>query len=71
MLHMCNAAGVERSSSTALGVTMPGWDALAPRRRPVARSWMSIFELAILAMILVGFLGLIVYVAKHARSGDK
>jgi len=31
---------------------------------------MSIFELAILAMIFLGFLGLIVYVARHARSGD-
>jgi hypothetical protein len=32
---------------------------------------MGIFELAVLAMILVGFLGLILYVANHARSGDK
>jgi hypothetical protein len=31
---------------------------------------MSIYELAILAMIFLGFLGLIVYVARHARSGD-
>ncbi len=31
---------------------------------------MSVFEIAILAMIFVGFLGLIVYVARHARSGD-
>ena len=31
---------------------------------------MNIFELAILGMIFVGFLGLIIYVAKHARSGD-
>jgi len=32
---------------------------------------MSIFELAILVMIFLGFLGLIVYAANHARSGDK
>jgi len=32
---------------------------------------MSIFELAILVMIFLGFLGLIIYVSKHARSGDK
>jgi hypothetical protein len=31
---------------------------------------MSIFEIAILAMIFLGFLGLIIYVANHARSGD-
>jgi hypothetical protein len=31
---------------------------------------MSILEIAILAMIFVGFLGLILYVANHARSGD-
>jgi preprotein translocase subunit Sss1 len=31
---------------------------------------MNIFELAILGMIFVGFLGLIIYIAKHARSGD-
>jgi hypothetical protein len=34
-------------------------------------SSMSIFELATLAMILVGFLGLIIYVANHARSDDR
>lgn len=28
------------------------------------------FEIAILGMIFIGFLGLIIYVAKHARSGD-
>jgi hypothetical protein len=32
---------------------------------------MSTFDLAILIMIFVGFLGLIAYVAKHARSGDE
>jgi hypothetical protein len=32
---------------------------------------MSIYELVILAGIFVGFLGLIIYVAKHARSGDE
>lgn len=32
---------------------------------------MSWFELSILAVILVGFLGLILYVARHARSGDE
>jgi hypothetical protein len=30
-------------------------------------SW---FEVSILSMIFVGFLGLIIYVARHARSGD-
>jgi preprotein translocase subunit Sss1 len=30
---------------------------------------MSYFELAILVMIFLGFLGLIIYVAHHARSG--
>jgi len=32
---------------------------------------MSVYELAILAMIFVGFFGLIVYIARHARSGDE
>jgi hypothetical protein len=32
---------------------------------------MSIFEIAILAVIFFGFLGLIAYVARHARSGDQ
>jgi hypothetical protein len=31
----------------------------------------SYFEIAILVMIFVGFLGLIAYVANHARSGDR
>lgn len=31
---------------------------------------MSVFEITILVMIFVGFLGLIIYVANHARSGD-
>lgn len=31
---------------------------------------MSIFELAILGAIFLGFFGLIVYIARHARSGD-
>lgn len=31
---------------------------------------MSVFEIAILVLIFVGFLGLIAYVAKHARSDD-
>ena len=32
---------------------------------------MSIFEILILALIFLGFLGLILYVAKHARSGEE
>ena len=32
---------------------------------------MGIFELAILVVIFLGFLGLIIHVANHARSGDK
>jgi hypothetical protein len=32
---------------------------------------MSLFELLILALIFFGFLGLILYVAKHARSGEE
>lgn len=53
------------------------WDArprsasLALGDRRVARWRMGIFELAILVMIFLGFLGLILYVANHARSGDK
>jgi hypothetical protein len=31
---------------------------------------MNPFEISILVMIFLGFLGLIAYVAKHARSGD-
>jgi hypothetical protein len=31
---------------------------------------MSIFEMAVLAMVLLGFLGLIIYVFFYARSGD-
>jgi hypothetical protein len=32
---------------------------------------MSLFELLILSLIFFGFLGLILYVAKHARSGEE
>jgi len=32
---------------------------------------MSLGEILILLMIFVGFLGLILYVAKHARSGEE
>lgn len=32
---------------------------------------MSFFEMVMLAAILVGFFGLIVYVARHARSGNE
>jgi len=32
---------------------------------------MSLFEILILLMIFVGFLGLILYVALHARSGEE
>lgn len=32
---------------------------------------MSFFEIAILVLIFVGFLGLIVYVARHARSDEE
>jgi hypothetical protein len=32
---------------------------------------MSIFEILILLLIFFGFLGLIVYVALHARSGEE
>jgi hypothetical protein len=32
---------------------------------------MSVFEIVILAAILVGFLGLIAYAAQHARSGEE
>jgi len=32
---------------------------------------MSIFEIVILGVVLVGFVGLIAYVARHARSGDE
>lgn len=32
---------------------------------------MSIFELAILGALLVGFFGLIMYVAQYARSKDE
>ena len=31
---------------------------------------MSLFEIAILVMIFVGFLGLIAYAAQHARADD-
>ena len=31
---------------------------------------MSIFEIAVLGMILLGFLGLIIYVFFYARTGD-
>lgn len=64
---------------------MPEWDALAhagapwhvlppgpaPTSAEVKERQMSFFELAILAMIFVGFFGLIVYAANHARSDDK
>jgi hypothetical protein len=32
---------------------------------------MSFFEILVLVMIFLGFLGLIIYVAKHARSGEE
>ena len=32
---------------------------------------MSILEILILVLIFLGFLGLILYVAKHARSGEE
>jgi hypothetical protein len=32
---------------------------------------MSFFEILILVMIFLGFLGLIIYVAMHARSGEE
>jgi hypothetical protein len=32
---------------------------------------MSVLEILVLAMIFLGFLGLILYVAKHARSGEE
>jgi len=32
---------------------------------------MSLLDILILLMIFVGFLGLILYVAKHARSGEE
>jgi hypothetical protein len=32
---------------------------------------MSFFEILVLVMIFLGFLGLIVYVAMHARSGEE
>jgi preprotein translocase subunit Sss1 len=31
----------------------------------------SFWEIAVLVMIFLGFLGLIIYVAKHARSGEE
>jgi len=32
---------------------------------------MRIFEMVILVVVFIGFLGLIAYAAKHARSGEK
>jgi hypothetical protein len=32
---------------------------------------MSVVEILVLVMIFLGFLGLILYVAKHARSGEE
>lgn len=32
---------------------------------------MSFFEIVILLLIFVGFLGLIIYIARHARSDEE
>jgi hypothetical protein len=32
---------------------------------------MSIFEMIVLVVVFFGFLGLLVYIARHARSGDE
>jgi hypothetical protein len=32
---------------------------------------MSTFEIVILVIVFLGFLGLVMYAARHARSGDE
>jgi len=32
---------------------------------------MSIFEMIVLVVVFLGFLGLLIYIARHARSGDE
>src|SRR5690606_36573569 len=69
-----NPKGSERSAPSEVCRHPPvRTDKAGSRERadPVKLTPMSIFEIVILGVVLVGFVGLIAYVARHARSGDE